>query len=155
MIKFVRLDYRLLHGQVVFSWVQHTGVNRIIIVDDDAANDELKKTALNLTKPAGCRLNIFTLATALNKMPKVETLTDSIMFIFGNTKTLTGFCKAYPGIKEVNYGALANKPGSKQYDQSVFLTLEEQADTKELLDLGIKLYMQQTPSHKLTLLDHV
>lgn len=155
MIKFVRLDYRLLHGQVVFSWVQHTGVNRIIIVDDEAANDELKKTALGLTKPANCRLNIFTLSTALNKMPKVETLTDSIMFIFGNTKTLVAFCKAYPKLKEVNYGALANKPGSKQYDQSVFLTPEEQADTQALLDMGVKLYMQQTPSHKLTLLDHI
>lgn len=88
-------------------------------------------------------------------MPKIETLTDSIMFIFGNTKTLAAFCKAYPKLKEVNYGALANKPGSKQYDQSVFLTPEEQADTQTLLDMGVKLYMQQTPSHKLTLLDHI
>ena len=40
MIKLVRLDYRLLHGQVVFSWTGHVGAQRIIVVDDDAANDE-------------------------------------------------------------------------------------------------------------------
>ena len=45
MIKLVRLDYRLLHGQVVFAWTGHTGAQRIIVVDDDAATDELKKSA--------------------------------------------------------------------------------------------------------------
>ena len=44
MIKLVRLDYRLLHGQVVFAWTGHTGAQRIIVVDDEAANDELKKS---------------------------------------------------------------------------------------------------------------
>ena len=58
MIKLVRLDYRLLHGQVVFAWTGHTGAQRIIVVDDDAATDELKKSALTLSKPAGVRLNI-------------------------------------------------------------------------------------------------
>lgn len=46
MIKLVRLDYRLLHGQVVFAWTGHTNAQRIIVVDDDAAGDELKKSAL-------------------------------------------------------------------------------------------------------------
>ena len=56
MIKLVRLDYRLLHGQVVFSWTGHVGAQRIIVVDDDAANDEMKKSALLLSKPAGVRV---------------------------------------------------------------------------------------------------
>ena len=71
MIKLVRLDYRLLHGQVVFSWTGHVGAQRIIVVDDDAANDEMKKSALLLSKPAGVRVNIFTVDKAIAKMPKV------------------------------------------------------------------------------------
>ena len=49
MIKLVRLDYRLLHGQVVFAWTGHTSAQRIIVVDDDAATDSLKKSALSLS----------------------------------------------------------------------------------------------------------
>lgn len=148
MIKLVRLDYRLLHGQVVFAWTGHTGAQRIIVVDDEAANDELKKSALSLSKPAGVRLNIFTLEKALAKMPKVETLNENIMFIFGSVATLKGFCDAYPKIKEINYGGLANRPGSKQYGQAIFLTDEEVSATKEMLNRGIRIFMQQTPSHK-------
>ena len=149
MIKLVRLDYRLLHGQVVFAWTGHTGAQRIIVVDDDAATDSLKKSALSLSKPAGGRLNIFTLETALAKMPKVETLQENIMFIFGNVAALKAFCDAYPKIKEINYGALANRPDAKQYASSIFLTEREVEDTKKLIAMGIKLNVQQTPSHKM------
>ena len=138
MIKLARLDYRLLHGQVVFAWVGHVGAQRIIIVDDEAASDELKKTALSLSKPAGVRLNIFSLETTLAKMPKVETLNENIMI-----------CQAYPKIKEINYGALANRPDAKQYASSIFLTEREVEDTKKLIAMGIKLNVQQTPSHKM------
>lgn len=147
MIKLVRLDYRLLHGQVVFAWTGHVGAQRIILVDDEAATDELKKAALSLSKPAGVRLNIFTLETALKKMPKVETLNENIMFIFGNIATLKAFCDAYPKIKEINYGGLANRPGTKQYGQALFLTDDEVAATRELQKRGIRIYIQQTPSH--------
>lgn len=149
MIKLARLDYRLLHGQVVSAWVGHVGAQRIIIVDDEAASDELKKTALSLSKPAGVRLNIFSLETTLAKMPKVETLNENIMMIFGNTATLREFCQAYPKIKEINYGALANRPDAKQYASSIFLTEREVEDTKKLIAMGIKLNVQQTPSHKM------
>ena len=98
MIKLVRLDYRLLHGQVVFSWTGHVGAQRIIVVDDDAANDEMKKSALLLSKPAGVRVNIFTVDKAIAKMPKVEQLDEKIMMIFGNTAALLKFCQAYPEI---------------------------------------------------------
>lgn len=46
MIKLVRIDHRLLHGQVVFAWVNRLNINRIIVVDDVAANDEFKKMSL-------------------------------------------------------------------------------------------------------------
>ena len=150
MIKLVRLDYRLLHGQVVFSWTGHVGAQRIIVVDDDAANDEMKKSALLLSKPAGVRVNIFTVDKAIAKMPKVEQLDEKI-----NTAALLKFCQAYPKIKEINYGAVANKPGSVAFDQSVFLTPEEQADTQKLLDMGIKIYSQQTPTFKVVPIDHI
>jgi len=159
MIKLIRLDYRLLHGQVVFAWTGQTGAQRIIVVDDDAANDELKKSALTLSKPTGVKLNIFPVDKALAKMPKVEALSENIMMIFGNTASLRKFCEGWPKVvklvKEINYGGIANKPGSKQYDQAIFLNDSEQADTQAILNMGLKIYSQQTPSHKMVSIDHV
>ena len=146
----VRLDYRLLHGQIVFSWVNTVGANRIIVVDNEAATDEVKKGALKLAKPAGVYLNVFTVEKALSKLEKLSTLGDTVMFVFGNTKELLEFSKSHQ-FKEINYGATANKDGAEQIGgsgSSVFLDELEKQDTKELLALGSKIYIQQTPSHQ-------
>ena len=150
MIKLVRLDYRLLHGQVCFTWVQHVSASRVIIVDNASANDDLKKSPLKLAKPQGVRLNVFTLEQILAKMPKVKQLNENIIVIFGDVHDLATFCQAHPEVGEVNYGATANRPGATQLDQSVFLLPSEIEDTRTILATGVKIYSQQTPSHTRT-----
>jgi len=148
MIKLVRIDHRLLHGQVVFSWTKSLNVSRIIIVDDIAATDELKKMSLSLSKPSGVKLNIFTVKDALSKMSKVDQLNENIMLVFGGTKSIREFCEGYPKIKEINYGGIAKKDNSTQYSNAIFLTEEELSDSRKLKDMGIKLCMQQVPTSK-------
>ena len=111
-INLVRLDYRLLHGQVVFSWVTKVGAERIIVVDNDAAGDDVKKSALRLAKPSGVRLNVFTVERALAKMVKLNTLGENVMFVFGNTHELLEFNRSYK-FDAVNLGATANHDGGR------------------------------------------
>lgn len=148
MIKLARIDYRLLHGQVVFAWCKTLGIERIIVVDDEAATDDFKKMSLGLSKPAGSKLNIFTIETALSKMSKVETLDENIMLIFGSTSTARAFCEGYPKISEINYGVIPKKEGATQYSQAIFLTESELSDSRFLKDMGIDLFMQQVPTSK-------
>lgn len=146
----VCLDYRLLHGQVVFSWVTRVNAERIIVVDNDAAGDEVKKSALKLAKPSGVHLNIFTVERALSKMAKLNTLGENVMFVFGNTKELLEFSRSYK-FDAVNLGATANHDGAKQIggkDSSVFLDNSQRMDINELLKLGTKIYVQQTPTYQ-------
>lgn len=149
-INLVRLDYRLLHGQVVFSWVTKVGAERIIVVDNDAAGDDVKKSALRLAKPSGVRLNVFTVERALAKMAKLNTLGENVMFVFGNTRELLEFNRSYK-FDAVNLGATANHDGAEQVggsDSSAFFDASQKADVNELLKMGVELYVQQTPTQK-------
>lgn len=148
MIKLVRIDYRLLHGQVVFSWTKSQGINRIIVINNEAATDEFKKMSLNLAKPTGVKLNIFTVDEGLSKMAKVETLKENIMLIFGNTNETLAFCEAYPKIKEINYGGIPKTNNGKQFGSAIFLNEEEQKEARKLKEMGIKQFMQQIPTSK-------
>lgn len=148
MIKAVRLDHRLVHGQVAFSWTQFLGATRIIVIDNKAANDEFQKMALNMSKPAGVKMNIFSVDQALSKMSKVEGLKDIIFIIFGCTKDAADFIEGYPKINEINYGGIAKKEGSKQFSPVIYLNDEEVSDTKRILAKGTKIFMQQLPTTK-------
>lgn len=148
MIKAVRVDHRLVHGQVAFTWTHYLTVSRIIVIDDKAANDEFQKMALNMSKPAGVKLNIFTVEKALSKMPKVEELNDSIFIVFGCTRDAARFIQGYKKIKEINYGGIAKKEGSKLYSNVVYLNNEEVEDSKTIMQCGTRIFMQQLPTTK-------
>jgi len=63
-IVHVRIDERLIHGQVVTQWVNALRVMRIMVINDEAANDELQKTSLKMATPAGIRLSVLTIEKA-------------------------------------------------------------------------------------------
>ncbi|WP_419031052.1 PTS mannose/fructose/sorbose transporter subunit IIAB [Collinsella stercoris] len=151
-IVLARLDYRLLHGQVVFSWVNSVAAQRIIVVDNEAANDNIKKGALKLAKPAGVYLNVYTVEKALSKMDRLNTLGENVMFVFGNVHEMLEFLTAYK-LPEVNLGAAANHDGAEPVggkDSSVFFDAAEKADAQKILDLGVRVYEQQTPTQPRT-----
>lgn len=52
MINLIRIDERLLHGQVAYAWTRHLGINCILVANDQVVNNELSKISLNLAKPA-------------------------------------------------------------------------------------------------------
>lgn len=56
MIKLFRIDHRLLHGQVAFSWTKSIGADCILVADDEATTNSLKMTTLRLAKPQGVKL---------------------------------------------------------------------------------------------------
>ena len=47
-VKIVRIDDRLIHGQIVQGWLKTIDVDKILIVSDEVANDEMQKILLCL-----------------------------------------------------------------------------------------------------------
>ena len=58
MIKLLRVDHRLLHGQVAFSWTSKLSADCILIASDAVMNDDLRKMSIKLAKPTGVKLVI-------------------------------------------------------------------------------------------------
>ena len=126
MIKLVRVDHRLLHGQVIFSWTKQLSANYIIVADDKVPNDPISMMALSIAKPADCEL--------------------SIMIIVKGPKEAVQLVKELPEVTEINYGGVAKKNGSKAYGKAIFLNEEELASTKELISMGKKIIIQMVPT---------
>ncbi len=58
---FVRIDDRLLHGQVVVSWIPYLKVNEVVIADDEYANDEFMKELIKCSEPEGVTVHVKTI----------------------------------------------------------------------------------------------
>ena len=86
MIQLLRVDHRLLHGQVVFSWCSQLNPNCILIANDAAATDDVRKAALRLGKPNNAKLVIKTVEDSIAAINEGKTDKYSLMIVTGNVK---------------------------------------------------------------------
>ena len=94
-IAHVRIDTRLLHGQVATTWTKQINPNRIIVVSDGVAHDELRKTMIEQAAPPGVHANV----VPIKKMAEVVKDTR-----FGDTKAMLLFENPQDLLKAIEAG---------------------------------------------------
>lgn len=77
-IVLARIDDRLIHGQVMTAWLQFTGGNHIVIVDDATARDEFTKSIMSMAVPNGIKLSILGVADGAKLLANILTDTRSL-----------------------------------------------------------------------------
>ena len=76
MVILMRIDERMLHGQVALTWVNDVHPDAILIANDEAARNEMSKLALKVAKPADVKLAIKSIkeGAALLNNPKAKNI---------------------------------------------------------------------------------
>lgn len=151
MIKLFRIDHRLLHGQVGFSWVRSIGADCILIADDDSATDKLKMATLRLAKPQGIKLVIKTIDNSIKAIKSGSADKYKLFIVTGSVMDAKRICDAIPEVKSINLGGIKNRDGARQVSQAIFLLPEEEDMLHELASRGIELEIRQVPSEPKTI----
>ena len=73
MAAFIRIDDRLIHGQVVEGWVPHLKAKHVVVASDDAAGDETAFALMRMALPERIHLAVLTLAQAADFIKDVAT----------------------------------------------------------------------------------
>lgn len=131
-IRHVRLDERLIHGQVATLWLGNLGATRVMIVDDNIVNDPIGKSSLKAAVPGGIKLSILKTETAAKRLKEGMYRGQKIMLIAKELKTIFNLIDAGVPINAFNLGNSSPKEGTKQIKKSVYLTA---ADINKILDL--------------------
>lgn len=147
-IKFglVRIDSRLLHGQVATAWTKSVRPDRIIVVSDNVSKDKLRKNMIIQAAPPGVRANV----VPIKKM--IEVSKDPR---FGATKALVLFenpedaLKAIEGgvdIKTLNIGSMAHSEGKVAVNKVLSLDEKDVETYDKLNEMGIKFDVRKVPN---------
>ena len=64
----IRIDDRLIHGQVATMWTNNLGATRIMVINDEVANNDLQKSVLRMAAPSNVSTSIITRETALKNI---------------------------------------------------------------------------------------
>ena len=141
----IRVDDRLIHGQVATRWATGLKVNRIMIIDDAVAVNETEKSILRMAAPAGVNTSILQFEKALANIKNGNYAGQRVMLVVKSPVILVKMMEAGINLLPVNIGNMSNRPGTTQYKKSISMTEDEKAAVEKLLQSGIKVTAQMVP----------
>ncbi|AEE90477.1 PTS system sorbose subfamily IIB component [Tepidanaerobacter acetatoxydans Re1] len=147
-IVLVRIDDRLIHGQVVTSWVKQTNANRIIIVDDTLTKDVFMKRLLKAAAPSGISVNIFTTEDAVQFLKQDPDAGENIIILAKVPEVIEALIDGGVVLNKVILGGMGAKKGRSRFNKNVSASSEEVECIRRILEKGVPMYYQMVPSEK-------
>ena len=144
----VRIDDRLIHGQVCGFWIPHYNVEKIVIADDIICNDEMRKTALKFGCPGKVKLSILSSEVAADKLKRNLDKGSRVMILCAGPAPLRKMVEFGYDISKITVGNMANKPGTEHVRGTVYVSNQDKEDFKYLSKKGVKLVAQMVPNEE-------
>ncbi len=111
-INLVRIDTRLLHGQVATAWTPDSKADRIIVVSDNVANDEMRKTLIEQAAPSNVHANVVPIKKFIEVAKDPRFGGTHAFLLFENPEDALAIVEAVPGlISSINVGSMAHSTG--------------------------------------------
>lgn len=143
-VKLARIDERLVHGQVITAWAKKFNINRIVVVDDDVANDPFMSQVITLSAQAGMDIKILTVDAAVGYL-QTDVSKANVMLLFKHPTAVLNLIEAGYKLSEVNLGNLGSSPTRKRISRNVSLSEAEVETVKKIEALGTRVYLQMVP----------
>lgn len=145
-ITLARIDDRLIHGQVTTVWSKVANAQRIIICNDDAYNDDVRRTLLRQAAPPGMKVNVVNIEKAVAVYHNPQYQDETVFYLFTNPQDVLTMVQQGVKIATLNIGGMAWRPGKKQLTKAVSLDATDINAFQQLDTLGVKLDLRVVAS---------
>jgi len=146
-IVLARIDDRLIHGQVMTAWLQYSGGNHIVIVDEETAEDDFLKSVISMAVPIGIKLNVFNDVDGAEFLKKMSD-DDKVIILAKVPETFLKLIEAGVVLKKVIIGGMgANQDRSKFY-KNISATENERETLKKIISSGTNVKIHIIPEQK-------
>ncbi len=144
----VRIDDRLIHGQVIAVWCRQRSFNRIVIVDDAVAADPFMQDVLRLSAPTGLQVEAYSVADALRVLTGEGITPRTTMVLMKSPQTARRLHDAGFSFGALNVGGIGHGPGRKNIFKNISASAEEIAILKGLAAQGVKITLLTVPGEQ-------
>ena len=144
-IRLIRLDFRLIHGQVITKWFGQITGNEIVIIDYDLSQDDFMASIYEMSAPVGSKVRVYSVVQAIEKMNDETFAQGKVLVLFKNVDQVY---KAYSHgfkIDELQIGGLGSAPGRINVYGPITLNDHDASLLKHMSDNGTEIYLQQVP----------
>lgn len=121
-IKIARIDFRLIHGQVITKWIKYYPVDTIVIADDMLANDDFMLEIYKMAVPKGIKLKVTTIAKAAEILDSMD---DKVFLLFKDIENCIKVIETGVKLNLLVVGGVPGGPGRVYISDGINLLPEE------------------------------
>lgn len=142
-LNMVRVDYRMVHGQIVAKWIKFRPVDRLILADDSLVDDPFMGDIYRMAVPDR-EVDIVKLGDIQTAIDRKD---DTVLLIFKDVASAYTVYKNGLQLPELNVGAVQNSAQRKSVVQGVALSAEEYEKLCEMKAEGVNVFLQPIPEN--------
>ena len=135
-VVLTRVDERLIHGQVMTSWLKLCNANVILIIDAGSASNAFLKRILFAAAPKDVELQVMNEADAAAYLKEDSPAGEKVLVLSKTPQPLLAMVRSGIEIKEIILGNMGGAPASADEIQAF----------RDLVDAGVYVYCQMVPS---------
>ncbi|MHC5269277.1 PTS system mannose/fructose/N-acetylgalactosamine-transporter subunit IIB [Enterococcus sp. LJL98] len=144
----VRIDGRLIHGQVANLWTNKLNITRIMVVDDEVSQNAIEKSGLKLATPAGVKLSILPIEKAANNILAGKYDSQRLLVIARRPDRLLKLIEHGVPLEEINVGNMSQTPETRSITKSINVVDADVEVFNQLHQKGVRLVAQMVPNDK-------
>lgn len=144
-ISAVRIDGRLIHGQVVNLWTTKLGVTRIMVIDDKVAASDIEKSGLKLARPAGIDLSVLSEKVDADHIKRGGYDSQKVFIVVKRPQVLLDLVNDGVKLETINVGNMSQTDETTQITNSINVVQDDVDAFKALHEKGIKITQQMVP----------
>lgn len=144
-VDLLRIDDRLVHGQVVEGWLKSLRLNHIVVANDAVEADETQKALYMLAVPQGVTLSCLSVRDAAHAWNTGRWKHDNVMILISTPQDAVRLLEAGAPIRSVNVGGIHFREGRVQILKAVSLDEQDIAALKTLAKAGLLLEARPLP----------
>mgnify|MGYP005771069993 CR=1 FL=1 len=145
-IVLARVDERLIHGQVMTSWLKLSSANVILVIDAASATNSFLKRILFAAAPKDVELLVMTEAEAAVYLKEDSPPDEKVLVLAKVPKPFLEMVDSGVTISELILGNMGGAAGRKRFNRSISASADEVQCFKDLVDRGVHVYCQMVPS---------
>lgn len=134
-IVVVRVDDRLVHGQIVQGWLKNIDIDKIVVASDTVADDSMQKMLMSMAVPSNVEFDVKKVDETAELIIKGECENKKVMILVSNPKDVLRMIEKGASIKSVNVGGMHFIHGKRQLLCN--LSVDDQ-DIKNLYEIYLK-----------------
>lgn len=141
----VRIDDRLIHGQVATQWTNELGATRIMVINDEVAANDVQKSVLRMAAPPNVATSIINREKALNNIRNKKYAGQKVLIVVKSPLDILYLLDNGLSINKVNVGNMSTRDDTHHDRPTISINQEEEDTFKELLNRGVEITTIMVP----------